>query len=57
MPRLINPLGPKSRIIGLSQRIIIMKSSRTGQDLFIMVNSALRPSSRIERQRIQDLTS
>ena len=38
-------------MIGLFQEITIMKNSRTGKDLYIMVNFVHRPSRRNERQR------
>ena len=62
MPIWIDSLVPKMRIIGLSQIIIAMKISRTGEDPSIMVNSTLRPSRRREIQRrhapsMQSLTS
>ena len=50
MPRWIASLDPKRKMIGLSQKIIIMKSSITGEELYIMVNSSQRPSMRRERQ-------
>ena len=43
-------------MIESSQKISIMKSSRTVEDLYIMVNSAHRPSRRKERQRRYDLS-
>ena len=62
MPRRIDSLGSKRRMIGISQRVITMKSSRASKDLSIMSNSAHRPSRRREIQRIpvpsmQDLPS
>ena len=62
MPRWISSLGPKRTIIWLFQEINIMKSSRTEEDLYIMVNSVHRPLKRRERQRrnvlsMQDLPS
>ena len=50
MPRLIDSLGPKRTMIGLLQDISIMKDPRTGEDLYIMVNSVHIPSRRRERQ-------
>ena len=44
-------LGPKKTMIGLFQEISIMKNSRTGKDLYTMVNFVHRPSRRNERQR------
>ena len=62
MPRWMASLGPKRTMIRLFQRINMMKNSRTGEDLYTMVNSVHRPSRRKERQRrnapsMQDLPS
>ena len=38
MPRRIASLGPKITMIGFFQKINMMKNSRTGEDLYIMVN-------------------
>ena len=43
MPRLIASIGPKRKIIGLFQDISIANNYRTGEDLYIMVNSVHRP--------------
>ena len=43
MPRLIALLGPNITMIGLFQEINIMKNSRTGEDLYTMVNSVHIP--------------
>ena len=43
--------GPKRTMIRLFQRINMMKNSRTGEDLYIMVDFVHRPSSRKERQK------
>ena len=43
MPRIIASFVPKITMIGLLQDISIMKNSRTGGDLYIMVNSVNRP--------------
>ena len=51
MTRRISLLGPKRIMIGLSQRIITMKNSRTGKDLYTTVNFARIPSRRRERHR------
>ena len=51
MPRWIASLGPKKTMIGLFQEITIMKNSRTGKDLYIMVNLVHRLSRINERQR------
>ena len=48
MPILISPLGTEMVNIGFYHRISTMKSSRTGEELFIMVNSARRPSIILE---------
>ena len=62
MPRWIASLGPKRTMIGLFQKTNTMKNSRTGEDLYTMVNFVHRPSRRNERQRrhaqsMQDLPS
>ena len=62
MPIWIDSLGPKRKMIGFPQKISIMNSSITGEDLYIMVNSSHGPSRRRERQRrhalsMQALTS
>ena len=48
MPRLIASLGPERTMIGFFQDIIIMKNSRTGEDLYIMVNYVHIPIKRRE---------
>ena len=55
MPIWIASLGPKRTMIGFFQKISIMKSSRTGEDLFTMANYAHRPSRIRERQTRYDL--
>ena len=62
MPILIASLGPKRKMIELFQEISMMKNSRTGEDLYTMVNSIHRTSRRKQRQRrhatsMQDLPS
>ena len=52
IPIWIASLRPKRRMIGLSQGINTMKSSRTGKDLSIISKSACRHLRRRERQRI-----
>ena len=54
MSRLISSLGPKRKMIGLFQRINMMKNSINGEDPYIMVNSVHRHSRRRERQRRHD---
>ena len=52
MPILISSLGPKRRIIVLSQGVSEMNFSITDKYLSIMVNSSSRPPRRIEIQMI-----
>ena len=52
MPRGMASLGPKRTMIELFKETSIMKDSRTGKDLYTMVNLVHRPSRRNKRQRI-----
>ena len=46
MPRRIASIGTKRKMIGLYQKTSIMKSSITGEELYIMVDSFHIPSMR-----------
>ena len=47
----IASLGLKGTMIALFQKTNMMKNSRTGEDLYAIVNFVHRPSRRNERQR------
>ena len=50
MIRWMDLLGPKRKMIGLFQRINMMKNSITGEDLYIMISPVHRTSRRKEIQ-------